>query len=122
MQFTMPFDWNITRLEKQNQVLIHQEVSIPKPSELAAKSYTGTMNGIDVTKNLMLDDSNSTKNIVHFMLPKSVVLQIAEQVKNNINGTQTTTATATTSSESLMKFTLEPLGNVSSSTMADTHA
>jgi hypothetical protein len=122
MQFTMPFDWNITRLEKQNQVLIHQEVSIPKPSELAAKSYTGTINGIDVTKNLMLDDSNSTKNIVHFMLPKPVVLQIAEQVNNNINGTQTTTTTATTSSESLMKFTLEPLGNVSSSTMADTHA
>lgn len=114
----MPFDWNITRLKKQNQVLIHQEVSIPKPSELVAKSYTGIINGIDVTKNLMLDDSNSTKNVVHFMLPKPVVLQIAEQVNNNINGTQTTT----TSSDSLMKFTLEPLGNVSSSTMADTHA
>ena len=116
MEFTMPFNWNTTRLE-QNQVFIHQEVSIPKKSELAANSYTGTVNGIDVTKNLMLDDSNSTKNVIHFMLPKPIVLQIAEQLNNNNNGTQ-----IATSSDSLMKFTLEPSGNVTSSTMADTHA
>jgi hypothetical protein len=117
MKFTMPFDWNTTRLEK-NQVFIHQEVSIPKQSELAANSYTGTVNGIDVTKNLLLDDSNSTKNVIHFMLPKPIVLQIAEQLNNNNNGTQ-----IATSSDSLMKFTLELSGNVTSSTMADdTHA
>src|ERR671910_3366252 len=54
IQFTMPFDWNITRLEN-NQIMVHQEVFIPKPSELSAKSYVGTINGIEVTKNLMVD-------------------------------------------------------------------
>ena len=110
MQFTMSFDWNVTRLEQQKQVLVHQEVSIPKQSELDSKSYVGTVNGTDVTKNLMLDDSNSTKNVIHFMLPKPAVMQIAEQV--NKNGQ---------SAEGLMAFTLEPSTTSSSSAVASNH-
>jgi hypothetical protein len=117
MQFTMPSNWNTTRLEEQKQVLVHQEISIPKQSELASKSYIRTINGIDVTKNLMIDPTNRTKDVVHFMIPKPVVIQIAQQV--NKNGTRTTTATAP---DSLMRFTLEPSGNISSSTMAGMHA
>src|SRR5215204_2650452 len=83
IQFTMPFDWNTTRLEQQKQVMVHQEVYIPKPSELASKSYVGTINGIDVTNNLMVDPSNKTKNVIHFMLPKPAVMQVAEQVDKN---------------------------------------
>src|ERR687898_706727 len=83
IQFTMPFDWNTTRLEQQKQVMVHQEVYIPKPSELASKSYVGIINGIDVTNNLMVDPSNKTKTVIHFMLPKPAVMQIAKQVNNN---------------------------------------
>ena len=50
IQFTMPFDWNITRLEDQKQVMLHQEVSIPKGTSLDSLSYTGAINGTDVTK------------------------------------------------------------------------
>ena len=110
MQFTMPFDWNTTRLEQQKQVMVHQEITIPKQTELASVSYVGKVNGIDVTKNLMLDDSNSTKNVIHFMLPKPVVMQIAEQV--NKNGQD---------SSELMQFSLEPLGNIPPSAMASSH-
>jgi hypothetical protein len=110
MQFTMPFDWNVTRLEQQKQVTVHQEISIPKQSELDSKSYVGTVNGNDVTKNLMLDDSNITKNVIHFMLPKPVVTQIAEQI--NKNGQ---------SAEGLMTFTLEPSSASPSSAMASNH-
>jgi hypothetical protein len=117
MQFTMPFNWNTTRLEEQKQVLVHQEISTPKQSEVASKSYIGTINGIDVTKNLMIDRSNRTKDVVHFMIPKPVVIQIAQQL--NKNGTKTTTTTTT---DSLMRFTLEPSGNISSSTMVGMHA
>jgi hypothetical protein len=42
MQFAMPFDWNVTRLEA-NKIMVHQEVNPPKPSELSAESYVGTM-------------------------------------------------------------------------------
>jgi hypothetical protein len=58
----------------------------------------------------MLDDSNITKNVIHFMLPKPVVTQIAEQI--NKNGQ---------SAEGLMTFTLEPSSTSPSSAMASNH-
>ena len=110
IQFTMPFNWNITRLEDQKQLMVHQEVSIPKGTPLTSQSYTGAINGIDVTKSLMVDPSNSTKNVVHFMLPKPAVIQIAEEVNNNGNAAV---------SNGLMEFSLSPSTNASSSSMHD---
>src|ERR687896_465800 len=106
IQFTMPFNWNITRLEDQKQLMVHQEVSIPKGTPLTSQSYTGAINGIDVTKSLMVDPSNSTKNVVHFMLPKPAVIQIAEEVNNNGNAAV---------SNGLMEFSLSPSTNATSS-------
>ena len=109
MQFTMPFDWNTTRLEK-NKILVHEEVTVPKPSEFAAKrSYVGTVNSIDVTKNLVLDDTDPQKDVIHFMLPKPEVIKIAEHVNNN---------TGQESSNELMKFTLQPGGGIGAATSA----
>ena len=111
IQFTMPFNWNITRLEEQNQVMVHEEVSIPKGTPLASQSYTGTINGINVAKDLMVDPSNRTKDVVHFMLPKPVVIQIAEQVNKNQSA-----------SAGLMEFTLQPTDSAPMSmTMSSTH-
>ncbi|HEX7209245.1 MAG TPA: hypothetical protein VF233_13745, partial [Nitrososphaeraceae archaeon] len=101
MEFTMPFDWNTTRLEK-NKVLVHEEVTVPKSSEFAAKrSYAGTVNDIDVTKNVVLDDTDPQKDIIHFMIPKTQLIQIAEQVNNNSEQAV---------SDEPMKFTLQPGG------------
>ncbi|HXW11363.1 MAG TPA: hypothetical protein VD694_01285, partial [Nitrososphaeraceae archaeon] len=110
IQFTMPFNWNITRLEDQKQIMVHQEVLIPKGNSLASLSYTGTINGTDVTKNLMVDPSNSTKNVVHFMLPKPAIIQIAEEVNNNGQAA---------ASDGLMEFSLTPSTNATSSSMHD---
>src|ERR671919_1065022 len=102
MQFTMPFDWNTTRLEK-NKILVHEEVTVPKPSEFAAKrSYVGTVNGLDVTKNLVLDDTDPQKDVIHFMLPKPEVIKIAEHVNNSTG--------QAASSNGSMQFTLQPGG------------
>ena len=106
MEFTMPFDWNTTRLEK-NKVLVHQEVTVPKPSEFTAKrSYAGTVNDVDVTKNVVLDDTDPQKDIIHFMIPKTQVIQIADQV-NNKSSSQ---ASSSSPSNEPMKFTLQPAG------------
>ena len=109
IQFTMPFDWNTTRLEEQKQLMVHQEVSIPKGTPLASQSYAGSINGMDVTKNLMVDPSNSTKNVIHFMLPKPAVIQISETVNNN--GEKL-------ASNGLMEFALSPSTNATSSSMS----
>ena len=101
MEFTMPFDWNTTRLEK-NKVLVHEEVTVPKSSEFAAKrSYAGTVNDIDVTKNVVLDDTDPQKDIIHFMIPKTQLIQIADQVNNKSEQAV---------SDEPMKFTLQPGG------------
>jgi hypothetical protein len=87
---------------------VHQEVSIPKGNSLASQSYAGTINGIDVTKNLMVDPSNSTRNVVHFMLPKPAVIQIAKEVNGQAEA-----------SEGLMEFSLVPSTNATSSSMSE---
>jgi hypothetical protein len=96
MQFTMPFDWNETRLEA-NKIMVHQEVNLPKPSALSADSYVATINGMNVTKDLMIDPTNSTKDVVHFMIPKPVVMEIAKQVNKSGQA-----------GDRIMKFTLRP--------------
>ena len=58
--------------------MVHQEILLFKPSELISNSYAGTINGIDVAKNLMMDRTNNTKDVVHFMIPKPVVMEVAE--------------------------------------------
>jgi hypothetical protein len=99
MKLVMPFDWDLNRLNKV-KIFVHEEISIPKPNEFTSKtSYSGAVNGIDVTKNLVLDNSKPQKDVLHFMLPKSTVMQVAEQV--NKNGQASTP---------LMTFTLQPGG------------
>ena len=52
---------------------------------------------MNVTKNLMIDPTNSTKDVVHFMIPKPVVMEIAQQL-NKVGQ----------AGDGLMKFTLKP--------------
>jgi hypothetical protein len=99
MKIAMPFDWDLNRLNKV-KIFVHEEFHIPKPSALTSKgSYSGTVNGIDITKNIVVDNSNPQKDVIHFMLPKSAVIKIAEQVNKNGQA-----------SNPLMTFTLQPGG------------
>jgi plastocyanin len=97
MQFNMPFNWNVSRINNTN-IFVHEEVYIPNPTPFTAnKSFAGTVNGIDVSKDLMLDNSNPNRDVIHVMIPKNDLVGIADQVNKN---TQT--------SNGLMKFTLQP--------------
>ena len=79
ISFNMPFNYNMSRLKApDNNVYIHQEVDVPKPSVLStAGSYDGFVNGQSVKDYLVVDGSNKTKDVAHFMLTKPVVLKIA---------------------------------------------
>ena len=89
LSFNMPFNWNLSRI-KNVKIFVHEEVSFPKPSQLASKcGYLGEVNGIGISaKQLMVDPTNPSKDVVHFMLPKETLVNLAEQVNNN-NTTQT---------------------------------
>ena len=97
MQFNMPFNWNVSRINNTN-IFVHEEVYVPNPTPFTAnKSFAGTVNGIDVSKDLMLDNSNPNRDVIHVMIPKNDLVGIANQVNKN-----------TQASNGLMKFTLQP--------------
>jgi hypothetical protein len=106
LKFAMPFDWNLDRLKKVN-LYVHEEISIPNPSPLAAKGYIGTVNNIELDPNLiMIDRTNSSKDIVHIMLTKPSVLDIAQKVIEEKNSSNNQNMTKE------MAFTLSPSQNV----------
>ena len=66
----MPFNWNQDRL-KNVKIFVHEEISIPRSADFtASRSYSGTVNGVDIPKNLMIDTTKPEKDVIHFMLPK----------------------------------------------------
>ena len=104
LKFAMPFDWNLDRL-KNVSVYVHEEISIPNSSPLAANGYKGTINNIDLSPNLiMVDRTNSSKDIVHFMLTKPTVIDIAQKIIENSKNNQNMT--------NEMTFTLSPSQSV----------
>jgi hypothetical protein len=116
LKFAMPFDWNLDRL-KNVSVYVHEEISIPNSSPLAANGYKGTINNIDLSPNLiMVDRTNSSKDIVHFMLTKPTVIDIAQKIiensKNNQNMTNEMTFTL-----SLSQSVVNPGSMVNSNSM-----
>lgn len=104
LKFDMPFNWNISRI-KDVKIFVHEEVSIPKSSPFSAQVYSGKVNGITVDKMLMIDPSNATKDVIHFMIPKNELITIAEEV--NTNGQ---------ASAGLMDFKLKPAMGINANT------
>ena len=102
VRWEMPFNWNVSRI-KANNIFVHEEIWFPKPSPFANQSYSGEVNDIPLpTKMLMIDATNSSKDVVHFMIPKDGIISLAENV--NRNGSDIS---------GLMKFELKPGGNLS---------
>lgn len=105
LKLAMPFDWNIDRLKKVN-LYVHEEISIPNTSPLAANGYKGTINNIDLSpKSIMVDKTNSSKDIIHFMLTKSTIFDLAEKIVENSNGSNNINNQNITNE---MIFTLSP--------------
>jgi hypothetical protein len=80
VHFDMPFDWDINRLNKTN-IFVHQEITIPTSNDFSSnRSYAATINGIDISKSVMLDNSNAKKDVIHIMLSKNQIIQAAYEL------------------------------------------
>ena len=94
--FSMPFNWDTSRLEKQN-VFVHEEIHFPTSFKEFSQSgtYKATVNGFPVTGRMLIADPYSLDNtlILHFLLSKENILDIAKTIKS---GTKT------------MEFSLSP--------------
>jgi hypothetical protein len=99
INFDMPFNWNVSRINNTS-IFVHEEVTVPKANAFTAKgSFIGKVNGIDISKDVMVDNTSPEKDVIHVMIPKNNLVQLADQV--NKNGQAST---------GLMKFTLQPGG------------
>lgn len=108
--WTMPFDWNVSRIRAQN-IFVHEELKVPKSfSEFSNSSiFSGTVNGQPVVgRSLAIDPFSSEKAlIIHFLLNKNDIVKLAEnnEIVSNSNNS--------------MKFTIRPLANQSQKTSLD---
>jgi hypothetical protein len=80
IQFDMPFNWDINRLNNTN-IFVHQEITVPTSNDFSSnRSYSTTVNGIDVSKSVMLDNSNPKQDVIHIMLSKNQIIQAADKL------------------------------------------
>src|SRR5919202_5141288 len=108
IQFDMPFDWDINRLNKTN-IFVHEEITIPTSNDFSFnRSYAATVNGVDISKSVMIDNSNPKKDVIHIMLSKKQIIQAAEELTKSRH-----------TDADLIKFVLKP-GNNSSDNMQNT--
>jgi hypothetical protein len=115
MQFTMPFNWNIKRINNTN-IFVHQEVYVPKANAFTNNgSFIGKVNGVDVSKQIVVDNGNPDRDVIHLMLPKATVLKVADQVrKNNQQQVQNET-----NQPMMMNFELQPGPKTSPTTIGN---
>jgi len=96
VSFSMPFNWDTSRLEKQN-IFVHEEIHFPTSFKefSQAGTYKASVNGFPVTGRMLIADPYSMDNtlILHFLLSKENILDMA---KINKPGTKT------------MEFSLSP--------------
>lgn len=96
LSYSMPFDWNMTRLANQ-PIFVHEEIHIPKSFKqfTDTPTYSATVNGYQVTGRRLIVDpyTSGTSVIAHILLNK---IDIENMAKTVPSGTDT------------MNFTLAP--------------
>src|SRR4051794_37323997 len=115
----MPFDWNLSRIQKQN-IFVHEELRLPKSwknfvGSGFAGSFNATVNGIPVTGRSLAIDPFSYPNaiVLHYLINKNDLIRIAQarqkqlqqhpeqqQQGNNITNAATATNSSSSSSSS----------------------
>jgi hypothetical protein len=86
LSWSMPFDWDLGRLNSTN-IFVHQEVRVPK--SLAglgdASSFAATVNGNPVSGRMLAVDPYSSEQdlTLHYLINKADLLNMAGQVSND---------------------------------------
>jgi len=84
--WSMPFNWDVKRLESQN-VFVHQEIHFPNSftSFTKATSYDASVNDIPLVGRELIADPYSMDDtlILHYLLSKDKILEVANSVSEN---------------------------------------
>jgi hypothetical protein len=85
VSYSMPFDWNTTRIAKQ-PIFVHEEIHIPKTFKdfTNTPTYSATVNGYQITGRRLIVDPYTLGNtvIAHILLNKVDIQNLAKQLPN----------------------------------------
>ncbi len=97
VSYSMPFDWNITRIASQ-PIFVHEEIHIPKSFKdfTNTPTYTATVNGYQITGRRLIVDPYTLGDtvIAHILLNKLDIQNIANQIPSGTNTMSFTLAPA----------------------------
>jgi hypothetical protein len=116
-QFTwsMPFDWNVSRLESTN-IFVHEEVRIPKSlSGIGdASSFSATVSGNPISGRMIAVDPYSSQQALtlHYLINKNDIINMASKVSNGSSGMTFTLAPATGQNAQTTGEMLTDTGNI----------
>jgi hypothetical protein len=86
VSFSMPFNWDVSRLETQN-VFVHQEIHFPNSFKefSQAGTYKASVNDFPITGRMLIADPYSMDDtlILHFLLSKENIIDIAKTVNSD---------------------------------------
>ncbi|HKU49438.1 MAG TPA: hypothetical protein VJP79_05780 [Nitrososphaera sp.] len=101
--WTMPFNYDLTRIENEGDIFIHEEIRIPRALSGIedAKSFSGSVDGMQLLPSSVVMDPYASESelIIHFLIDKEHISQI-------------TRASPQLDSLGIMKFTLIPSSSI----------
>jgi hypothetical protein len=138
ISWSMPFDWNTTRIGEQN-IFVHEEIKLPNAflesinASTSPATFTANVNNQPLVGRSLAIDPFSSPNatVVHYLINKNQILELASNLTNNrVNGTTipVNASTSISTSENVsgpninfMSFSLSPhtQANVTQSTSSD---
>jgi len=96
--WSMPFDWNVSRLE-QTSVYVHEEVRIPKSMAGVgdATSFAATVNSKPISGRMLVIDpfTSETELTLHYLLNKNDIVRMASNVPDDVSQMAFTLAPST---------------------------
>ena len=106
--WSMPFNWNLTRLQQQ-PVFVHEEMRLPKSWKGLGDStmYNATVNSQPLSGRSLAIDPFSFPNamVVHYLVNKNDILKLAQEQQQQQSTKQ---ANGNNNTTGLMRFTLLP--------------
>jgi hypothetical protein len=122
--WTMPFNWNLRRIEQQ-PIFVHEEMRLPKSWKGFGDSprFNATVNGQTLSGRSLAIDPFSFPDamVVHYLINKNDVIKLAQQEQqqqpvsnsnsnsnnnNNNNNNSSTSSSKNSNAQGVMRFTL----------------
>jgi hypothetical protein len=105
MSFVMPFDWSQDNVKQVS--VVHQELKIPKSfSDFIVTKYDASINGVKIPdKEISIDDYSSDERIVHLILYKTDVANVAKEQNGTKQEMDFLLSPSNTTSFPIMQYT-----------------